>query len=396
MTSVALSSESPSVVPSTPPLRPGASLAQLFPVKAQRCYLNNASIGPLSQPVMDAVTGFLTQVRDTGRNGYPDWCRYLDGPVKQRVAGFLGAHVDEIAFVKNTTEGLNHVANGLDWREGDSVVLADIEYPSNVYPWMRQAEKGVSIRWVKSKAGRVDLADIAAACDSRTRLIAISAVQFATGHRTDLAGLSDLCQRKGILLCVDAIQWCGVLDMDLSRYKVDFLAFGGHKWMLSPIGTGIFRVARDALNQIRPTVVGYHSVDKGEAHMDYDLDYRPNAGRFEEALVNMPGLWGLDAAVSLMERIGKPEIEAHCMRLAATAIEGLERQGWEVTSPRDPAERGAIVCFRADGVSPDDVHARMAEAGVDLAVRGTGLRISPSYFNDESEIARFLDTLPTL
>lgn len=377
-------------------LEPGAALADLFPVKTQRCYLNNASIGPIAQPVLDAVTGFLTTVRDTGRNGYPEWCRHLDGPVKQRIGSFLGAHADEIAFVKNTTEGLNYVSNGLDWRAGDNVVLADIEYPSNVYPWMLQAKHGVGLRWVAARQGRVELADVEAACDERTRVIAISAVQFATGHRADLAGLSELCERRGILLCVDAIQWCGVLDLDLSQYKIDFLAFGGHKWMLSPIGTGVFYISRNALNAIQPSVVGYHSVDRGEAHMDYDLDYRPNAGRFEEALVNMPGIWGLDASIAIKQTIGMARIEAHCLALADHAADRLSASGWTVTSPRGPVEGSAIVCFRADGVDPEATRILMAERGVDLAVRGTGLRISPTYYNDIGEIDRFVDALPPL
>src|SRR5262249_7737925 len=223
-------------------------------------YHTNESSGTMSEPVLAAVNAFLDDVRDNGRNNYSAWCRYSEEQIKARVARLIGARPSEIAFVKNTTEGLVTVANGLDWREGDNVVLPRIEYPSNVYCWMRLAKIGVSIRWIEPQEGRVPLAAIAQTINKRTRVVSLSAVQFSNGYRHDLAALSELCRRRSVLLNLDAIQWVGALNLDLSQLAVDFLAFGGHKWLLAPIGTGIFYCSANALDRLAPPHVGYHQV----------------------------------------------------------------------------------------------------------------------------------------
>jgi selenocysteine lyase/cysteine desulfurase len=370
------------------------SIRKEFPIKSRRCYLNNASIGALSNPVIAAVDAFLADVRDNGRNNYPSWCRHADAEIKGRIARLIGAAADEIAFVKNTTEGLVTVANGLDWRPGDNVIIADIEYPSNVYCWMKLEKRGVELRWVKNQPGRILVEDVARLIDGRTRLVSLSAVQFSNGFRQDLAATGELCARHGILLNLDAIQWVGALALDVSLYKIDFLSVGGHKWLLAPIGTGFFFCRRNVLDRLDPPSVGYHSVGKHEDHMDYDLTYRAGAGRFEEALVNFPGIWGLDAAVKIQLALGPEAIERHILELVAIAADGLQRRGYAIISPQGPAEGSGILSFRHPQIPAETIAGHLAEAGVDLAVRGGGLRISPSYYNDQSEIGRFVEALP--
>lgn len=163
-----------------------SSVAQEFPIKARRCYLNNASIGALSLPVIAAVNRFMSDVRDNGRNEYPNWCRYADTAFKERIARLIGAKPSEIAFVKNTTEGLGFVANGFPWKSGDNVIIADIEYPSNVYCWVKLAKLGVEVRWVKNRQGRIEVDDIRALMDDRTRIVSLSAVQFSNGYRQNV------------------------------------------------------------------------------------------------------------------------------------------------------------------------------------------------------------------
>src|SRR5215470_9136486 len=370
-----------------------ASIAREFPIKAQRSYLNNASIGPLSHPVIAAMEVFLHDVRDRGRNNYPTWCSYADGKVKGRIARLIGARASEIAFVKNTTEGLVTVANGLDWRDGDNVIIADIEYPSNVYCWMRLAKRGVSISWAKSEGGRVTVESLARAINSRTRLVSVSAVQFSNGFRQDLAQTSALCAERKVLLNLDAIQWVGALDMDVRRYHVDFMSVGAHKWLLGPIGTGFLYCNRESLELLDPPNVGYHSVDKHEAHMDYELAYRPNAGRFEEALVNFPGIWGLDAAVRMLLGLGSRHVERHVLDLTAFAAERLKRSGCEIVSPVGESERSGILSFRLPRRPAEVIVERLFDAKVDAAVRAGAIRISPTIYNDAADIEALLDAL---
>lgn len=371
-----------------------STVGKLFPIKNERVYLNNASIGAISDPVANSVNRFLHNCQVNGRNDYPHWCRYADTAIKDRIAGLIGAKRNEIAFVKNTTEGLVTVANGLSWKEGDNVILPDIEYPSNVYCWMKLAAKGVSIRWVKNRDGRFSVDDIRAAMDARTRLVSISAVQFSNGFRHDLEATASLCREQGVLLNLDAIQWVGALQMDVGKLGVDFISFGGHKWMLAPVGTGIFYCREGALDLLDPPSVGYHTMDRGEDHMEYVLDYRPNAGRFEEALVNFPGIWGLDAAVRMQLELTPKAIEAHILGLTQRAAEGMQRKGYLVVSPFGEHERSGNLSFTHPHRAPAEIDLHLRDRGIDLAQRGGRLRISPSYYNDADEIDRLIDELP--
>lgn len=357
-------------------------------------YLNNASIGPLSKPVIAAVNAFMADVRDNGRLHYPGWCQFVDNTVKENIGKLLGAEKSEIAFVKNTTEGISIVANGIDWKEGDNVIIADIEYPSNVYCWMNLARKGVHIKWLKTKEGRILVEDIEDLIDARTRLVSLSAVQFTNGFRLDLERTSEVCKRHGTLLNLDMIQYLGALQIDLSAFPIDFFSAGGHKWLLSPIGTGIFYCRKGSMHHLHPHSVGYHSVEKAEDHLDYELTFRPTAGRFEEAIVNFPGIWGLNAALEIFLELGMKTVEDHIQKIISISIEGLEAKGYKILSSKNKNERSGILSFRHPRIPDREIATRLEEANVHLAIRGSGLRISPSIYNDAADIRAMLAALP--
>lgn len=365
-----------------------------FPIRARRFYLNNASIAPASTRVIAAIDRFLADVRDHGDAHYPAWCQHADEVIKAKIARLIGAERDEIAFVKNTTEGLTIVANGLDWRAGDNVLVPDIEYPSNVYCWLNLAGRGVTVRWIKSRHGRILVEDVAALIDTRTRLVTLSAVQFSNGFRQDLARTAELCRARGVLLNLDAIQYVGALPLDLTRWPIDFLSAGGHKWLLGPIGTGLFYCRRSALELLRPPSIGYHSVTKDADHLDYELTFRAGASRFEEALVNFPGLWGLEAAIDLILELGPPRIEEHVLGLTALLVDGLSAKGYVVLSSTRDSERSGIVAFRHPALPSEEVQRRLREAGVDVAVCVGAVRASPSVHNDADDIGALLHALP--
>ena len=371
-----------------------AAARQEFPIRATRVYLNNAAIAPASTPVIAAMNRFLADVRDHGERHYPDWCRHADEVIKAKIASLIGADASEIAFVKNTTEGLTIVANGLDWQPGDNVLVPDIEYPSNVYCWLDLARRGVAVKWVPSRDGRVLVDDIAALIDARTRLVTVSAVQFSNGFRQDLARTAELCRSRGVLLNLDAIQYVGALHLDLTRWPIDFLSAGGHKWLLGPIGTGFFYCRRSSLERLRPASIGYHSVAKEADHLDYELTFRPDAGRFEEALVNFPGLWGLEAAIDMILALGVPRIEQHVLGLTSRLAERLRGKGYTVVSPREEAERSGIVSFRHSHHSAEPLHRRLQDAGIDVALCVGALRASPSVHNVAEDVDALLHALP--
>ncbi|UCG80902.1 MAG: aminotransferase class V-fold PLP-dependent enzyme [Desulfobacterales bacterium] len=370
------------------------AIQQEFPIREKMVYLNNASIGPLSTRVIAAVNEFMIDVRDNGRTNYPNWCTIADNTIKDNIAKLIGADKTEIAFVKNTTEGILLVANGIEWQVGDNVIIADIEYPSNVYCWMNLARRGVNIKWLETKCGRIVIDDVTNLIDSRTRLVSFSAVQFSNGFRLDIEQLSELCQKKGILLNLDGIQYLGALDIDVSIYPIDFLSAGGHKFLLGPIGTGVFYCRKESMQYLHPHNVGYHSVDKPEDHLDYDLTFRPTAARFEEALVNFPGIWGLGAAVSIFLDLGMKNVEKHLLRLTSLAIEGLESKGYEIISSKKENERSALVSFSHCRFSVEKITDRLQKANINVAIRGKGIRVSPSIYNDDDDIEALLQALP--
>jgi selenocysteine lyase/cysteine desulfurase len=370
-----------------------ANLATAFPIKKRYCYLNTASLGASSVPVITAVNRFLCDVRDNGDDQKPNYWRHGDTAIKGHIARLIGAHASEIAFVKNTTEGLVAVANGFRWKSGDNLIISDIEFPSNVYCWMKLLERGVEVRRVKSVGGRILIDDLRSLIDYRTRLVSLSAVQFSNGYRQDLESTAQLCDERAILLNLDAIQWVGALEIDVERLGIHFLSAGGHKWLLGPIGTGFFYCRRSALDLLDPPSIGYHSVIKRGGDLDYDLTLRIDASRFEEAMVNFPGLWGLDAAIRMQLELGPANIERHILSLCARAAEGLSSKGYEIASPYEPAERSGILSFRHPRRAPADIAARLKAAKVVVPVRAGSLRVSPSYYNDADEIDRLLEAL---
>lgn len=368
-----------------------------FEITKRRTYLNNASIAPMSGRVIVAVNDFLRDVQQNGRNNFPKWGVHADTVIKGEIAKLINSKASEIAFIKNTTEGLNFVANGLDWRPGDNVIIANIEYPSNVYCWQHLASQGVEVRWVDARAanGRVTVKDLKALMDARTRMVSLSSVQFSNGYRQDVVATGELCRKNGILLNYDVIQMAGSLKIDTTKFHVDFMSAGGHKWMTGPIGTGFFYCRTESLNSLKVRNVGFHTVQKSEDDINYDLTaIRPDAGRFEEALVNFPGLWGLHAAVCTHNELGPAEVESHVMRVTDLAIEKLKSRGYSIVSPLGAGERSGILCFRHPTTPSIEIKDRLMVAGVDLAVRDGNLRISPSFYNDETDIERLMQELP--
>jgi selenocysteine lyase/cysteine desulfurase len=236
-----------------------------FPVTRELVYLDHAGVAPISTRVEEALRRYTGEAT---RRGAFDYAVYDDEVerVRQRAALLLGAHRDEIAFVKNTTEGIGLVANGLDWRRGDTVLTCDLEYPSNVTPWQQLRPRGVETVLLPGREGRLPIEDVATALRSpRVRLLALSSVEFGSGARNDLEALGRLCQEHGVLFCVDAIQSLGCLPLDVERCGIDFLSADGHKWLLSVEGCGVFFARRNLLPQLTPPVVGWRNVaDPGD------------------------------------------------------------------------------------------------------------------------------------
>ncbi len=378
-------------------------LRALFPGTRDLVYLDAAARSLLPQPVLDAVTAVLERQRDRGSVGSTADLEAIE-TTRRSAARLLHARPEEIALLPNTTEGIARVAAGLDWRDGDQVVLGDLEFPANVFPWAAQWHRGARLVVVRSENGRLEAGRLVDAIGERTRVVAVSWVQAGSGYRLDLEELSRACQERGVLLAVDAIQGLGVLPIDVERLKVGALTSDGRKWLMGPAGAGILYVAPEWVERIAPRGPGADSVVAGlesapfgtrlaaEGRLDLSGLYRRGAGRYESGFWNVAGIAGLGAALDLAEGIGRDTIRARVASLVDRLARGLESIGLPVHGPRTPEERAGIVAFEVRG-SVERVHASLTAQGIALSVRGGRLRASPHVYNTAGEVDALLDRL---
>lgn len=367
----------------------------LFPITRQVAYLNHSAAGPVSLPVIEAVHAFLTDRALRGSEAAPD-SKALAERTRAKAAAFIGATPEEVAFMKATPDGLNAVANGIAWKAGDNVVLTDIEFPANVYPWMNLRDFGVELRFVRSHNGCIDAADILGAVNERTRLVALSWVGFHGGFRHDLARIGAECRRRGVYVAVDAIQGLGVLRCDVQELQVDFLCAASQKWMLAPHGVAIFYVRKELLDQLRVAFVGLSGIDQGPSYLAYELRLRPNASRFEPGYINQLGIAGLEAAIDLFNEVGTENVEVHALALCDELIEGVQARGYVVYGPVERAQRSTVLSFRHPTLPAVDIVAALRAAGVVVSEREGHVRVSPHFYNTSSEIDQLLDHLPAV
>lgn len=367
-----------------------------FPVTETYVYMNHAGVAPLSQRVQTAMTQFITDATLNGAVNFEEWEATAEA-CRNNAARLLNANTTEIAFMKNTTQGILIAANGIDWQEGDNVVTTAVEFPANIYPWWSlKTRYGVHTRLVPERDGRIHVEDVAAAVDGRTRALTISHVEFASGFRNDIQALGDLCRHHNIWFIVDAIQSLGAVAVDVKACNVDILAADGHKWLLAPEGAAIFYCADDKRDQLINTNVGWASVVNPRDFLNYDLTQKPDATRFEEGSYNTVGLYGLNAALELLLEIGIPTVESQILELTRRLIDGLTEQGYHVITPRTDTERAGIVMFESQHHTPAEIYEKLHSENIITAERGSGVRVAPHFYNTVDEVERLLQTLPDL
>ncbi len=367
-----------------------------FSVPSYIAYLNHASQSPLPFCVCSAVDRAM---REAAAGADALWMNRLAEceRVRDSAATLLGARrPDQVAFVPNTSTGLSYVAEGLDWRQGDNVVIAESEFPSNVYPWLGLADRGVEVRTVAEADGAVPADAIARAITPATRVVAISWVQYATGYRVDLAAVGRQCRDRDILLVVDAVQGLGALPFSATDMDVDVCVAGAHKWMLGGEGIGLFYVSDRALERIRPVIRGWLSVRDVFGPVSDPPNYKDGAARFECGTSNIAGIYGLGAAINWLLEIGINTIQKRVLRLACRAEVGLFRMDFELAAPRTPGFESGLVCAKHPVLSAKELCEGLFKRDVEVAHRRGQLRIAPHFYNTEEEIDRCLDGIAEL
>jgi cysteine desulfurase / selenocysteine lyase len=374
---------------------------EAFPVTDHCVYFNHAAVGPLSTAAYRAMEEHAREQRDCGARHW----RAEHAHFRKTAARLLGADRDEISILKNTSEGLSFVAEGLGWRAGENVITSDSEFPSNYVPWKRLERRGVECRLIRSVDGAFTPEDVAALIDGKTRVVSLSSVAFHNGFAPDLVRIGQICADAGVLFCVDAIQSLGALPLDVREARISFLAADGHKWLLAPEGTAIFFVAAGAREELEVFETGWMNIELGGRFIGCGTELFPDGRRYEAGSLNTNGVYGLNASMDLLLEIGIDRIAPELLRIAERLATSLEGIGFTIHTPR-PIGSGIIAAtppefdlsalrerLREGGDElPRDVtaisalHRWLEHENVICAPREGMLRLSPHFYNDEREI----------
>ncbi|HEX8693123.1 MAG TPA: aminotransferase class V-fold PLP-dependent enzyme [Longimicrobium sp.] len=383
--------------PAAPPIDVRALREAEFPFIGSAPYLNAASAGPLPERARRAVDAYNRR-----RAGVHELTADDFEPTLQRAraaaARLIGADAGEIALLPNTSYGINLAAHTLPVARGQRIVVSALEFPANVYPWLRLERAGAAkVEIVPADPlGRPDEARIFAALDQGdVGIFALSAVQFATGWSADLAKFGSFCAERGIFFVVDAIQSLGQVPTDVRAAGVDVLAAGGHKWLCAPFGTGFAYVRRELLPRLDPTVVGWTAV-RASADLAEVCGYRwepwDDARKFEVSTQPWQDYAGFAESVELLLEVGIERIRAHVLGLLNPLVGWLQGEsGWEIVSGLEPARRSGVFAFRPQG--PRAAFRALRRAGVGCVLREGAVRLSPHLYNTPDDVAAVMDVL---
>ena len=372
-----------------------AAFRSHFPVTKRWAFFDHAAVAPLPDVAVAALAEYGTMLAENGIAAIREQVARI-AHVRSQSAKLINApSTDDVFFVPNTTAGIVIVAEGFPWRSGDNVVLPAEEYPANQYPWLNLASRGVEVRRVASHGNRVHIDDIRAAMDSRTRVLAISFVEFASGFRNDLDSLGELCREKDVFFFVDAIQGLGVFPLDVKKTPIDALAADSHKWLLGPEGAGIGYVRREWVERLHPIGVGAHSMVKPFSYSTIEFNPKPHAGRFEGGALNVGGIQAFGASLDLLLEAGIANVERRVLELTDYLCDVAPQAGLTVFSSREPQDKSGIVSLDKPGVPPEVLVKRCREAGIIVNFRGGRLRVSPHAYNTLLELDRFLEVART-
>lgn len=359
-----------------------------FPLDPDVLHLNHAAVGPWPRRAVEAVTAFARENMHQGSVAYERWLQ-AENELRGQLCTLINARSsDEIALLKSTSEALSVVAHGLDWQDGDNLVISDQEFPSNRIVWESLQPRGVAVR--VAQLGEFDTPEEAlfARVDERTRLISISSVQYGTGLRLDLEQIGRFCRQHDLLFCVDGIQSIGALPMDVQKIHADFVMADGHKWMLGPEGLALFYCRDSVRDRLQLHQYGWHMVEHCGDFDRQDWQIARSARRFECGSPNMLGIHALRASLSLIGELGMERISRELLERTAFLSDYFVNNNdrFELLSPRDPARRAGIVTFRPRTQSPAELHTRLREHGVVCALRGGGVRFSPHFYTPQSRM----------
>lgn len=367
-----------------------------FPQDDQLIYLNHAAVAPWPKRTADAVAKFSQENITSGAQHYPSWLEQ-EQLLREQFAQLINAEsTDDIALQKNTSEGLSAIAYGLDWKQGDNIVISNHEFPSNRIVWESLAPLGVTVRQADFNANDPVNAVISC-CDENTKLVSISSIQYASGIRVDLESIGTFCQEKDILFCVDAIQSLGVFPFDCQAINADFVVADGHKWMLGPEGLALFYSRATAREQLKLNQFGWHMVELMGDYDRVEWDEAKSARKFECGSPNMLGTYALSASLSLILEYGVNHIATAVLDKTAYLGKNLQKiPGVSILSPQTDENRSGIVTFKHQDSDSSELYKALMERQIICAHRGGGVRFSPHFYTPQEKLDRAIAAVTEL
>ena len=365
----------------------------LFPICDEHIHFNHAGVSPMSVRVRAAVE-HVTQMMSEDGQFYEDYTETVNG-LRSALATLVGVTPDQVSITRGTAHGISLLARGLDWKAGDNVVGARLEYPANLFPWMATRDRGVEMRLVEPIDGRITPEAVLSLVDGRTRVVALSFVQFWNGYRIDLAEIGAECRKRGVIFAVDGIQGLGVLPFDLEAMNADFVAAGGGKWLTAVPGVGFAAWRPQLLEVVKPTLVGTGSMTERLNYFEPKFGYEKSARKFEESALSWLDTAAFGAAVALLLEVGIDVIEEHVLGLSQRLAEGLVERGHKIVEPwpREREESSGIVSFNRPGSTEVELLRDLTAAGVICRTHRDFVRLSPHFYNTEEEVDRVLEVL---
>ncbi|CAN5345813.1 aminotransferase class V-fold PLP-dependent enzyme [soil metagenome] len=369
-------------------------IRKLFPAAENYTYLNSAAVAPLPTIAVDAVASQLRDVSQNASANYTEWIA-TKNRARQILAEMLKVEPQQIAFMRNTSDGFATVAGGLKWEKGDNIVSFEKEFPANFYAWRRVRDDfGVELRLCPEKNGRIDLDEFINLIDTNTKLVAISAVQYGSGFRADLEKIGEAARKVDALFAVDIIQALGTMPFDLSAQKVDIAAGASHKWLCSPEGCGILYLSDRARERVKPTLVGWISVEDAWDFEDTEQKYKPNALAWETGTGCSSLFYGLEQSAKLLFDTGAEKIENYLEELTDYLCEILPTENYEIVSSRKKSEKSQIVCIKhRNGLTPTEIAEHLQKENIVVSPRNDRIRIAPHFFNNQEDIEKLVENL---
>ncbi len=370
-------------------------IRSLFAATQHYTYLNSAAVSPIPTTAIAAVTSQLNDVATHGSEHYLDWVA-TKNRARSLIAEMLNVSAENLAFMRNTSDGFASVAEGIDWAEGDNIVSFEHEFPANFYPWRRVRDRySVELRLCPERNGRIGMDELISMIDSNTKLVTISAVQYASGFRADLERIGRAAREVDALFAVDIIQGFGAMGFDLPAQFVDIASGASHKWLCAPEGCGILYVSNRAREMVDPALVGWISVETPWDFEDTEQPFKPNALAWESGTGASALFYGLEESLKLLKSCGLEKIDQYTVGLSDHLCELLAGKDYDMISSRTPGEKSAIVCVKhRGGLDCAEIASRLQAENIIVSPRGDRLRIATHFYNNEADVERLVEHLP--